>query len=223
MGSKKTKTKQSNRPIYSGQIEGAANNATAAYNRQTGAINNFSDQLTDISSDMLARYRENAGQPTSAQGFLEGILANSGTANPYLGDIVDQTNSNLLDTIRTGMGTRGGLGGSDEMGILGDRLSRNELNLRYSDYDNRMNRGLQAASLTPSVDQAAYMPLDVAQQLGQMGALLPLQASALNSSNIGGLLGQYQDIEGEQTQKRGVFDWVGLGLQGASLFAPAGG
>ena len=219
MGSKKTKTRQVNRPVYSTQIEGAANAQNAAYGRQTGAINEFSDQLTGISSDMLSRYRETAGQPTAAQGFLNGLLESDYESNPYLEDMIAQTRGNVTNDIQTRLGTRGGIGGSAERDIITSALAEQELGLRYSDYDNQMERRLQAASLSPGADAAAYLPLDVAQQLGQRGAMLPLQAAALNSGSIGGLLGQYQDVEGEQRQSPGFMDWAGMGLQAASLFS----
>lgn len=218
MGSKKIKTKQSNRPIYSGQIEGAAGGINDAYNRQQPVINNYADQLSGVSDDLFARYRE--GDPTTqaAQGFLTNLFSQD-QSNPYLDDMVARTNTDLQDRIRTQMGTRGGLGGSDELGIIGDALSRNELNLRYSDYDNMMQRRLQGASLVPSLAATELLPLDAAMKTGSQGALLPLNAANARGAGIGGLLGQYQNVEGEQRTKPGFFDWAGLGLQTVGLFA----
>lgn len=218
MGKSKTKTSQTNKPVYSAQIESAANAQNAAYGRQLPAINNFSDRLGEVSNGLFDQYEQGGGATGAAQDYITSTLGGDIQQNPYLDDMVSQTNSNLLDQYQTQLGTRGALGGSSALGILGDALSKNELNMRYQDYDNQMGYRQNAASLAPSVEAASYLPLDMAQQLGQNSAMLPLQAAALNSGSVGGLLGQYQNTEGEQTQRRGLGGWLGLGLQGASLF-----
>ena len=214
MGKKKTKTKQSNRPIYP-QVEGAANQQVAAYARQQPVIENYADQLNGVSNDLLASYRE--GDPTiqAAQGYVQNTLGMTPGDNPYLNDMIDQTNSNLMRQIRTQMGSRGNLGGTTELGILGDSLADSELRMRYEDYDRLMGRQAQAAGMAPGLLAGSLIPLDAAMKTGNQGAMLPLQAAALNSSSIGGLLGQYQNIEGEQTQTGGMLGAIiGAGLGG---------
>jgi hypothetical protein len=66
------------------------------------------------------------------------------------------------------------------------------------------------------------MPTQAAAQFGQQGAMLPLQAGALNAASIGGLLGQYQDVRGTQTQNGGLGGMLG-GILGAGLSGWAGG
>lgn len=223
MGKKKTETKQSNKPIYSGQIEGAAQAQNAAYARQQPAINNYADQLTEVSGGLLDRFNE--GDPTidAAKGYVTDTLAMNPGDNPYLNDMVASTNSNLLDTIRTRMGTRGGLGGSDELGIVADELSQNELGLRYDDYDRTMGRQAQAAGMAPGLLAGELIPLDAAMKTGSQGAMLPINAALANSAGIGGLLGQYQDVEGEQTQEGGFWEGLlGKALGTGASFASGG-
>ncbi|NQX96251.1 MAG: hypothetical protein HRT64_15270, partial [Erythrobacter sp.] len=115
----------------------------------------------------------------------------------------------------TQMGSRGNLGGTTELGILGDSLADSELRMRYEDYDRLMGRQAQAAGMAPGLLAGSLIPLDAAMKTGNQGAMLPLQAAALNSSSIGGLLGQYQNIEGEQTQSGGMLGAIiGAGLGG---------
>ena len=75
MGSKKTKTKQSNRPIYSSQVLGAANSQQAAYDRQAPAISQFSDNAMNASQGLFDQYQQ--GDPTiqAAQGYVRDQLA----------------------------------------------------------------------------------------------------------------------------------------------------
>lgn len=219
MGSKKTKTTQTNKPIYSGQIEGAAGAQQAAYARQQPAINSFSDSLNGVSQDLLAQYKQ--GDPTiqAAQGYVQDTLGMTPGDNPYLNDIIAQTGDNTRRQLQTQLGTRGGVGGSSELDIIGRALAENESGLRYSDYNNLANRQAQAAGMAPGLAQGALIPLDAAIKTGSQGALFPLQASALNSASIGGLLGQYQDVKGTQKTSPGFMDYAGLGLQAAGLFS----
>lgn len=205
MGSKKTKTKQTNKPIYSAQVEGAANAQNAAYQRQTPAINNFSDQLTGMAGDLFTRYQE--GDPTiqAAQGFVQNTLALDPGANPHLDDMIALTGDNTRRAIQTQLGTRGGIGGSAERDIVSRNLAQQELATRYQDYDATMGRQMQAAGIAPGLVAGSLIPLEAAARYGEAGAMLPLRASLANSAGVGGLLGQYQNVEGEQRQSGGFF------------------
>lgn len=205
MGSRKTRSKQSNRPIYSAEIGGAARSQQAAYDRQQPMINQFADRAGEISGDLFSRYRE--GDPTimAAQGYITDTLSGDPQQNPYLDDMVADAGNSLQRRIRTQMGTRGNLGSSTEMNILADQLAGQELAMRYQDYDSAMGRRAQAAGMAPGITAGSLLPLDAALRTGQQGAMLPLQASLANSAGVGGLLGQYQDVEGEQRQSGGLF------------------
>jgi hypothetical protein len=111
------------------------------------------------------------------------------------------------------MGRAGLAGGSDYNNLIARALAQNESGLRYADYDNAMNRRFQAAGLAPQ-------GLQTAAGLGQAGAMLPLQAGALNAASVGGLLGQYQNQQGVQKQSGiSIGELLGAGLQAASMFS----
>lgn len=215
MGKKKTKTEQTNRPVYSSQIEGAANAQQNAYNSSMPAINALSDNAMSASQSLFDDYA--AGDPTiqAAQGYLQNTLAMQPGDNPYLNDIISQTGDNTRRQLQTQLGTRGGIGGSSELDIIGRALAQNESGLRYQDYNNLSNRQMQAAGMAPGLLQGSLIPLDAALRAGNQGAMLPLQASALNAGTIGGLLGQYQNTEGTQTQSGGLLgSIIGAGIGG---------
>ena len=218
MGSKKTKTKQSNRPIYSSQVLGAANSQQAAYDRQAPAISQFSDNAMNASQGLFDQYQQ--GDPTiqAAQGYVRDQLAMQPGDNPYLNDIISQTGDNTRRQLQTQLGTRGGIGGSSELDIVGRALAQNESGLRYQDYNNLANRQMQAAGMAPGLLQGSYAPLQAALQSGSQGAMLPLQAALANSAGVGGLLGQYQDVEGEQRQSGGLLGQIlSSAVQGGTM------
>jgi hypothetical protein len=135
--------------------------------------------------------------------------------NPYLDQIVNQTNDAARNQMQARLARTGNSGGSDYTNIITRAVAENEGGLRYNDFNNTMNRRMQAAGMSA-------MPTQAAAQFGQQGAMLPLQAGALNAASIGGLLGQYQDVRGTQVQNGGLGGMLG-GILGAGLSGWAGG
>lgn len=221
LSSKKVKTESTTKPVYSAQIEGAARDLNSAYQGQKGAIGQVSNDMVDLSGDLLDRFRQ--GDPTigAAKNYITDTLGSDPTNNPYLDDMVAMSNDNVRNTLQARMGTRGATGGSDYYGLIGRELGKNELGMRYSDYDQAMNRKAQAAGMAPGVVAGEYIPLAAGMQAGQAGALLPIQAAAANAAGTGGLLGQYTNSKGTQKQNTSFMDMLGMGIQAASLFSDA--
>lgn len=224
MGKKKTTTTQTNKPIYSSQIEGAANTQQAAYNQSRDKIAGVSDNLLGLSDDLLARFRDGDPAIDAAKGYVTDTLSGDPASNPYLDDMIAQTNDNVRNQMQASMGTRGLTGGSDYYGLIGRELAKNETGLRYTDYDREQQRRAQAAGMAPGLVAGEYIPVAGAMEAGTSGAMLPLQAALANSAGIGGLLGQYQNVKGTQKQSGGFFGDLllsGLGAAG-SYFGGAG-
>lgn len=219
MGSKKTTSTQTNRPIYGREISGAAASQQAAYNQQAPKIRDVSDNLMGLSDDLLARFREGDPAIDAAKGYITDTLSGDPAQNPYLDDMVAQTNDSVRNAMQAKMGTRGLTGGSDYYGLIGRELAKNETGLRYTDYNNSMDRRAQAAGMAPGIVAGEYIPVAAGMQAGQQGAMLPLQAALANSAGVGGLLGPYQTQRGTQKTSGGFMDMLGMGLQAASLFS----
>lgn len=223
LSSKKVKTESTTKPIYSGQIEGAARDLNSAYQGQRGAIGQVSNDMVDLSGDLLDRFRQ--GDPTigAAKNYITDTLGSDPTNNPYLDDMVSMSNDNVRNTLQARMGTRGATGGSDYYGLIGRELGKNELGMRYSDYDQAMARKAQAAGMAPSIAAGEYLPLAAGMQAGSQGAMLPIQAAAANAAGTGGLLGQYTNQTGTQKQSGGFLgDLLLASVAGASAAAQGG-
>lgn len=221
LSSKKTTTTSTNKPIYDKQIMGAANDLSSAYQGQKGAIQGVSSDLIDLSGDLLGRFREGDPAITAAKGYITDTLSGDPAQNPYLDQMIAQSNDSVRNQLQAKMGTRGLTGSSDYYGLIGKGLAQNETGLRYSDYDREMQRRAQAAGMAPGVVAGEYIPVAAGMQAGQQGAMLPVQAALANAAGTGGLLGRYQN--GTQTTKQGssFMDVLGMGLQAASLFSDA--
>lgn len=208
MGKKKSTTTQVNRPIYSAEIGGAASNVQNAYTQAQPTINTLSNNLGQVSNDLFAGMQGENNAVLNANNFVNQQLTGDPTQNPYLDAQIERTNNSVRNQLQARLGRAGLAGGSDYTNLIARALASNEGNLRYQDYDNAMNRRLQAAGM-------AGQGLQAATNLGQAGAMLPLQAGALNAASIGGLLGQYQDVKGTQTQSGGLLGSIlGAGLTG---------
>ena len=212
MGKKKSTTTQTNKPIYSAEIGGAARNVQDAYGQSQPLIRDVSSNLGRVSADLFAQQR--AGDPTiqAAQGFTRNLL--EGGSNPYLDDMLDVSNERVRNQVQARLGRTGNAGGSDYTNLISRALAQNETGVRYNDFDRTRQAQLQAAGLAPTLLQGSYIPAQLAAQFGQQGALLPIQAAGANAGSIGGLLGQYQDVRGKTTQSGGLFESIlGAGLQ----------
>lgn len=205
MGKRKTRTTQTNRPIYESQITGAATGVQDAYNQAQPMINAVSNNAGTYSGDIFAGIRNDGNAVNSANRFLVSELEGDPRQNPYLDQMVERSGNSLRNQLQARLARAGASGGSDYTNILARALSGNELDMRYADYNNAMNRRMQAAGLSPLAG-------NVAMQAGQAGAMLPLQAGALNAASIGGLLGQYQNTQSRTVQSGGL---LGSILSGA--------
>jgi hypothetical protein len=153
---------------------------------------------------------------------LRSQIESDPTENPYLQAMIDRTNNSVRNQQQAMLGRRGLAGGSDYANIISRALASNETGLRFEDYNQAMNRRMQAAGMAPGISQAGFLPLQMATQAGTAGAMLPSQLAAMQGAGMGGLLGQYQDVRGTQRQSgMGLGEMIGLGLQGASLFSDA--
>ncbi|WP_230280270.1 hypothetical protein [Croceicoccus sp. Ery15] len=218
MGSKKSKS--TTKPVYSSQIEGAAGNLNSVYNSSKDSINQVSSNLTGLSSDLLGRFQQGDPTITAAKGYITDTLAADPASNPYLDDMISMSNDSVRNQLQAQMGTRGLTGSSDYYGLISKNLANNETGLRYTDYNNTLDRQAQAAGMAPSIVAGEYIPVAAAMEAGTTGAMLPTQAALANAAGVGGLLGQYTNST--QKQSGGFGSMLG-GIVGAGLSGWASG
>ena len=223
MGKKKLETKQVNKPVYSNEIGATARANQAAYNSALPGINAIAASGTEAAQGLFDDYA--AGDPTiqASQGFVLDQLALEPGSNPYLDQMIADANEDTRRQLQTQLGTRGGIGGSSEYNILANALSRQSNDLRYQDYGAQMDRQARAAGMAPGLLAGSLIPLDAAMRVGNQSAMLPLNASAINSASTAGLLGQYQNTEGTQKQSGGFLGDLLLATISAGGAAASGG
>jgi len=221
VGVSSSKTKSKSTPVYSSQIEGAANNVNSAYNAAAPGIANTANALGGLVPDLVSKYTN--GDPTvqSAMQYNQDVTSGKylDAGNPYLQSQIDQTNSGVRNGLAASLGTRGLTGGSAFGDIITRNLAQNENTLRYTDYTNERNRMDGAASAAAGISAGQYQPLTAIQSILQ-SQQAPIQAAAGQASSIGGLLGQYTNT----TQKQGTnIGMLIAQLAGNAASAYAGG
>lgn len=216
----KSKTKSTNKPVYSAQVEGAAGNITNAYNQAQPGLQAGADKFGGILSSVVDRY--SAGDPNidAARGYNADVLGGKYlNGNPHLDGIISQQGNDIANNISAGMGTRGQTGGSAQAGILSRELGKNALGLRYQDYGAERDRMGQAVSQVPGLIAAENGILDPAfQAYDAMQA--PIRAAIGAGSGVGGLLGQYQNTK---TTQKGSLAGLLAQMAGNAAQAYAGG
>lgn len=216
----KSKSKSTNKPVYEAEIKGAANTVTGAYNQAQPGLQAGANQFAGIRDSILSRYNSADNPLNAARDHYNNTLSGQYlTGNPYLDQIVSQTNNDVSNGVSASLGTRGLTGGSAHSGIVARELAKNETGLRYQDWANQLARMDNAASSVGSLGQAESAMLSPAIQAYQ-AQLAPLMAAQDYGNTIGGLLGQYQNTT--TTQKQGLGGMLG-GLAGSALAGWASG
>lgn len=198
MGLSSKKTTQTNKPIYSAQLEGAAGNVSSAYNANAPRIQGMADSIGGLLPSMIEKYQQGDAGVNAARGYITSTLNGSG-ANPYLDEMIAQSGNDTAQSINANLGTRGLTGGTAQQQILARELSRNALATRYADFNNAEQRKAQAAGMAPGIAAGDLIAISPLLAAAQTSAGLPLDAAGKQAAGIGGLLGQYQTTTQKQS------------------------
>lgn len=203
--------KQSVKPIYGSQIEGAANTLNSTYQANAPKVQGIADTLTGLVPGMAAKYQ--AGNPAlnAAQGYVTSTLAGDGT-NPnldaWIGQQQDST-SNALGAKLAKMGLNPA--GSTYQGLQSRELGKVALGARMDDWNNGQARRAQAAGMAPGISAAETASVAPMLATAQLGTGLPMDAAMQYAQGTGGLLGQYTNTR----QSGGLLgSLLGAGLSG---------
>lgn len=187
----KSKSKSTSRPVYSSQIEGAANNVTSAYNAQAPKITGITDQLGTVVPGLLERYTKGDPNITAAAGYGSDVLSGKYLdSNPHLEAMIERSNSDVSNRLAASLGTRGLTGGSAFGDIISRAVADNGNTLRFNNYNTERGRMDSAAAMAPQLASAQYLPIGIMQSIAQ-SQQLPVQTASGAASGVGGLLGQY--------------------------------
>lgn len=197
---KTTTTQQTTKPVYEGQILGAYNDTQNAFNQNRGNLSNIQGLLSGLVPQAVNNYSNN---PTlgAANSYVQNTLGGQYSPSGLLDNVLQYSNADVANGTNAALGTRGLAGGSVAAKIIAGQLAKNDAGMRYQDYQNFLNRQGQAASLAPSLSAAQNSNLGAAIGAGQAAANLSTDQAVKQALATGGLLGQYTNSNGTQTEK----------------------
>lgn len=216
----KSKSTTKTKPIYSGQIEGAAGNINSAYSAQAPKISGITDQLGAQVPGLVERYTQGDPNVKAAQGYNADVLAGDYlNSNPYLEDQISRSNDDARNATSAALGVRGLSGGSAFADIISRNIAANSGNMRFNNYNAERGRMDTAAGMAPALASAQYIPLSIMEQIAQ-AQQMPVQSAVGAGSGIGGLLGSYTN---QKTTQKGSIGQLIAQMAGNAAQAYAGG
>jgi len=227
--SKKSKSTTTNEPsaYAKGYITPAANALQDTYNANSGNVQNMANSLSGAFPGLLQQATTTSPLMGAANGYATDVLNGKylGQGNPYLNNMIDQTDRSVSDRVNSTFGAAGRTGGTQHAQVLGQSLADAENGLRYNDYTTERANMLQALGMAPGLDAAKYAGYAPALAVAQGAAGLPMQNANQYASGVGGLLGQYNTQTSTQQQSpfSGLMGLLGAGTSIASLFVKPGG
>ena len=120
MGLSSKKTKTTTKPYYSSEIKGAADAVTGTYNSNIGRITDIAGKVSGLTDQLIDEYR--AGDPgiDAAERYnmdvLNGNYLGGAQRNPYVDELVQMSNDNVMNRNQAILGSRGLSGSSDSTG-----------------------------------------------------------------------------------------------------------
>lgn len=215
--SKKSKTTTGPSKFAQPFIQRGAAELDSAYGQAKGAVQAQTDNVMGLLNPFLTDRMQN-GDPGVNAARDYGVDVLSGKyleGNPYLDQIIADSNNDIKNQMQASLGVKGLTGGSDYANLISRNIARNSTNLRYGDYNAERGRMDGAAGRAGGIASADYLPVQ--------GLLSSLQASkapfdlaSQYAGGLGGLLGGYQT----QSQPSGILNnLIGAGAQlGSAAF-----
>jgi len=159
-------------------------NANAANSSQIGqslydAYNSYANGLNNNSTTSAAK--------DYVSSVLNGDYLNG---NPYLQDVIDNTNSSVTDQVNALFAKAGQGGASSRLtGELANQLASNESNLRYQNYSDEQDRISNAITQALNLQNGDNSNMSTLLSLATGATTLPLVNASTLASGLGSLWG----------------------------------
>tara|TARA_R110002074_G_scaffold262994_2_gene435113 strand:- start:711 stop:1415 length:705 start_codon:yes stop_codon:yes gene_type:complete len=191
MGKKSSKSTTGPSKFAKPYIQSGVNEVTNAYNANKGNIASISDILAKNMPGVVDSTINNEGLSAANTLNTDTLNGKYLQGNPYLQQIIDQTNRDVTDGVNSGIGMRGVTGGSAHAQILARELAKSESNLRYTDYSKE--RGYQDAAIGKAAGLSTANDANIQTLLQYLtgAATIPTVGAENYSDQIAKLMGQY--------------------------------
>lgn len=198
------------------QINAATTALGSAFQQSQPFVQQGTQALSGALPQVLGQTLNN---PTlaAANSYTQDVLGGKYMNDPYLDQMIADTNSSVANGVNGAIGTRGLTGGSAQQQILARELAKNETGLRYADRSQQLGRMDNAVGAATSLSSAGNQNIAALLAYLNGGASLPMNAAGQYAQGIGGLWGNSQTTT--QKNNPGLLGVLGAGLQTAAMFS----
>lgn len=223
---KKSKQTTTNEPsaFAKGYITPAANALQDTYNANQPQVQGVANQFYSGLPDLIKSSFQTSPLMGAANGYATDVLSGKylGQGNPYLNNMIDQTDRSVSDRVNSTFGAAGRTGGTQHAQVLGQSLADAENGLRYNDYSNERNQMMQALGQAPGLDASKYQNVGAALGVAGGAAQLPYVGTGAYANGIGGLVGNY-NTQTQTSQASGFDNFLKYLGTAAKVASAAGG
>lgn len=159
---------------------------------------------------------------TAAGSYVGDVLGGKYlSGNPYLQDIIDNTNASVSDQVNALFSKAGQTGSSRQIGELGKQLASAENNLRYANYSDEQDRIANAISQATGLNSATNQNLATQLALGSGLTSIGMDAANSYANAIASLWGNNTTTTNKSSPSLGSSIGSALSTAGslASLFS----
>lgn len=193
MGKKTSKSSTDPSKFAKPYISGAANAVRGDFLANKDSVDNIAKTVQGgIPSLALKAFGTNP-MLAAAQSYNTDVLGGKylDQGNPFLADMIAQTNDDVTNRVSGAIGARGRTGGNSHSEILGRELAKNETGLRFANYGSERDAMASAAGMAPGLVNAEFAGIAPLLGVAQAGAELPFMASNNYAQNMAALMGNY--------------------------------
>lgn len=222
---KKSKQTSTNEPsqFAKGYITPAANALQDTYNANQPGVQGIANQFQAQLPDFINSSFQTSPLMASANGYANDVLGGKylNAGNPYLENMIDQTDRSVSNRVNSTFGAAGRTGGGAHTQVLGQSLADAQYGLRSADYNNQLSRMDGVLGQASGLEAARYAAPAAALGIASGAASLPYIGSGAYANGIGGLVGQYntQTKTSQDSGFNNIMKYLGTAAQAASAFS----
>lgn len=218
--SKKTKTTTGPSKFSQPYITDAANGLQSAVSGNAGNLSAISSGISGYLPGLGQQVFGQNPDLQAAQGYNQNVLGGQYlNNNPFMDQMIQRSNQEVGDQVNGQFGLAGRTGGGANQAVLADRLSANDLGIRYQNYAQERQNQQQAAGQAPSLYSSQFAGIPGYSLLAGQAAQLPYLGAQTLASGTAGLMGNYNTT----TQSPGLGAILMAHAQAAAQAAAAGG
>ena len=197
--------------------QAAAKDVNSVYSANQGSLNQLTGQVQGLMPSLLEKYSQGNPMLNAAQGYGQSVLGGQYlNGNPYIQNMIDQTNNDIQSRVGGGFGSRGTFGSTAHMGAMAREMANAENALRYQNYNTERGYQQQAMQSAPQMAAADYLGITPLLSTAELGAQMPYTGINALTSNLGNLFSG-------SSQKQGALGSVMSGLGTAAGIIAASG